>query len=165
MPVSRTSSKTSRSLTSFPFILYSLSPERYSFRETVISENSLFILPSALSNTKVTSAKDFLARCAVPPNMTSSILSPRRFLLLCSPRTHLSASAMLLFPLPFGPTIPVMPGVISKCVLFANDLKPFNSIVFKYNYFSRLSVNAIRFFNRVSILPHFTSARKYAVLL
>ena len=34
--------------------------------------------------------------------MISSILPPRSILGLCSPRTHLIASLILLFPLPFG---------------------------------------------------------------
>src|SRR5947209_12226456 len=42
----------------------------------------------------------------------------------CSPNTHAIASAMLDLPDPFGPTIRLMPGVNSRVVLSANDLKP-----------------------------------------
>ena len=49
-----------------------------------------------------------------------------------SPSTQRTASATLLFPLPFGPTIQVIPLWNSNSVLFANDLKPCTSILFKY---------------------------------
>ena len=71
-------------------------------------------------------------RICVPANIISSILVPRSCLALCSPRTHLTASATLLLPLPLGPTIPVIPLLNSKTILLAKDLKPCTSILFKY---------------------------------
>src|SRR5947199_274630 len=44
--------------------------------------------------------------------------------MLCSPRHHRMASTTLLFPLPFGPTKPVIPGVNSKRVARAKLLNP-----------------------------------------
>ena len=55
-----------------------------------------------------------------------------RSLLLCSPSTQRTASATLLLPLPFGPTMPVIPLWNSNRILLANDLKPCISILFKY---------------------------------
>ncbi len=79
---------------------------------------------SVLSNTNVTSAnpKGFLE--LEPEKITSSILEPRRVLALCSPKAHLIASAMLLFPDPLGPTIAVIPGEKVSSVLSAKDLNP-----------------------------------------
>ncbi len=48
-------------------------------------------------------------RASLPLKITSSILSPRRLLALCSPRTHVMASATLLLPHPLGPTMAVTP--------------------------------------------------------
>ena len=81
--------------------------------------------------TRVTSAMplDFLA--AVPAKMTSSILSPLSALALCAPSTQRIASQMLLLPLPFGPTIHVMPRSNSITVGSANDLNPWSSIRLK----------------------------------
>lgn len=42
----------------------------------------------------------------------------------CSPNTQRTASTILLFPEPFGPTIAVIPDFISKSILSAKDLKP-----------------------------------------
>ena len=46
---------------------------------------------------------------SVPEKITSCMFPPRSCLALCSPRTQRTASPTLLFPLPFGPTIPVIP--------------------------------------------------------
>src|SRR5699024_3255143 len=63
--------------------------------------------------------------------ITSSIFEPRKDLADCSPRTQRTASMILLFPLPFGPTIAVTPGTNSKSILSAKDLKPILSKRFK----------------------------------
>ena len=60
------------------------------------------------------------------------MLVPRKSLLLCSPSTQRIASATLLFPHPFGPTIAVIPPTKSTTVLSAKDLNPCNSIRFKF---------------------------------
>ena len=57
---------------------------------------------------------------------------PRKVLTDCSPKTHLTASKILLFPEPFGPTIQVIPSLISNSILSANDLNPTALILFKY---------------------------------
>src|SRR5688572_33380526 len=56
--------------------------------------------------------------------MTSSILSPRRLLALCSPSTHVSASATLLLPQPLGPTMAVTPRSNASSERSEKDLKP-----------------------------------------
>ena len=69
---------------------------------------------------------------SVPPKITSCILLPRRALALCSPRTHRTASAILLFPQPLGPTTAVIPRSNSSFVLPAKLLNPIISIDFRY---------------------------------
>src|SRR5688500_17869448 len=56
--------------------------------------------------------------------MTSSIFSPRRLLALCSPSTHVMASATLLLPQPLGPTMAVTPSSNASSDRSENDLKP-----------------------------------------
>ena len=92
-------------------------------------------VPSALSITRVTSAipRDF--RLDVPEKMTSSILPPRSIFGLCSPNTQRIASLMLLLPLPFGPTIQVIPLLKSMVTGSAKDLNPCISIFLKYMHF------------------------------
>ena len=60
-------------------------------------------------NRSRTSAAPVGFRASEPLKMTSSIFSPRRLFALCSPMTQVSASATLLLPQPFGPTIAVTP--------------------------------------------------------
>ena len=50
----------------------------------------------------------------------------------CSPRTHLTASTILLLPLPFGPTIHVVLPSKEIVSLSAKDLNPVALISFKY---------------------------------
>ena len=87
-----------------------------------------------MSITSVTSAipLDFLL--SVPEKMTSSIFPPRSIFGLCSPSTHLIASLMLLFPLPLGPTMQVIPLSNSITTGSAKDLNPCISIFLKYIY-------------------------------
>ena len=89
---------------------------------------------SELSNTNDASANpnDFLFW--VPANIISNDLAPLNAFILCSPKTHLILSEILLFPDPFGPIIPVIPFLNSSTVLSANDLNPCNSNLFKYIY-------------------------------
>src|SRR5450759_1528062 len=56
--------------------------------------------------------------------MTSSIFFPRRSRAWPEPRTHLTASTMLVFPEPLGPTIAVTPPSNRISVGRANVLKP-----------------------------------------
>src|SRR5215475_6364438 len=57
--------------------------------------------------------------------MTSFISPPRRCFTRCSPRTQAMASATLLLPQPFGPTIEVIPSPVKmRSVWSAKDLKP-----------------------------------------
>ena len=77
-----------------------------------------------MSNVIDTYAKPTGFRASVPANITSSILEPRSCFALCSPNTHLTASATLLFPEPLGPTIPVIPFWNSNTILLAKDLNP-----------------------------------------
>src|SRR5437879_6535464 len=56
--------------------------------------------------------------------MTSSILRPRMSFAWPEPRTHLTASTMLVLPEPFGPTIAVTPPSKRISVARANVLNP-----------------------------------------
>src|SRR5665647_1439980 len=136
MPVSMINSLISLSLQWLLLIEYSLSPDRYILLVIATSLKSIGKMPVLLSITRVTSAipLDFLL--AVPANIISSILPPRRVLGLCSPSTHLIASLILLLPLPFGPTIHVIPSLKSIVTGSANDLNPCISILLKYNFYT-----------------------------
>src|SRR5579872_4077985 len=72
----------------------------------------------------VTSAKLRAGRAVVPPKMTSSISSPRSRRADVSPMTQRSASTRFDLPQPFGPTIPVIPGSMSRSTGSTKDLKP-----------------------------------------
>src|SRR5690606_36474954 len=63
--------------------------------------------------------------------MTSSSLVPRSKRALCSPNTQRMASAILLLPLPLGPTTAATPGGSSRVVRPANDLNPWRLRDFK----------------------------------
>src|SRR3989475_10650570 len=75
-------------------------------------------------NRRRTSAAAVGLRASLPLKMTSSMRSPRRLLALCSPITHVMASATLLLPHPFGPTIAVTPLSKASSERSENDLKP-----------------------------------------
>ena len=60
-------------------------------------------------NRRRTSAVAVGFRASLPLKMMSSIRSPRRLFALCSPMTQVMASATLLLPQPFGPTMAVTP--------------------------------------------------------
>ena len=83
--------------------------------------------PSELSKTRVTSAVLMGRRFSVPAKMMSSAFCPRRLRMFDSPNTQRIASVILLLPLPFGPTMAVMPGENCTIVLSAKDLNPFIS--------------------------------------
>src|SRR2546425_10523159 len=84
-------------------------------------------LPSELSKTSETSAT-FTGRRPVDPwKITSSILPPRSSRGDCSPSTQRTASEMLDFPHPFGPTMAVTPSSKGSSTEPANDLKPDSS--------------------------------------
>src|SRR5262245_41852165 len=63
-------------------------------------------------------------RASLPLKITSSILSPRRLLALCSPSTHVMASATLLLPQPLGPTMAVTPWSKASSDRSEKDLNP-----------------------------------------
>ena len=88
---------------------YPDSPVLYIFLFIVTSWNSIFKTLSLLSNVISTSANDNGFLACVPANMMSSDLLPLKDLILCSPRHHLIASDILLFPEPFGPIAAVIP--------------------------------------------------------
>src|SRR5215217_3631420 len=75
-------------------------------------------------NRRRTSAAAVGLRASLPLKMTSSIRSPRRLLALCSPITHVIASATLLLPQPLGPTMAVTPLSKASSERSENDLKP-----------------------------------------
>ena len=117
---------------------------------TVTSVYSIGNSPSLLSNTKDASAnpKDFLF--CVPANITSKDFAPLRDFILCSPSTHLIASDILLFPEPLGPIAVVIPGLSSNIVLSAKDLNPCNSNLFKYIFYSSVSIGTPSFGTKIS---------------
>ena len=102
----------------------SLSPLRRSRRVMATSAVSRASSRALLSRTSVTSAPFFGARVSEPEKMMSSAFCPRIFRTFCSPRTQRTASEILLFPQPLGPTITVMPSEKSIVVLSAKDLNP-----------------------------------------
>ena len=116
-----------------PFISYWLSPDRKSRRaiETSVAAGASF---SVFQN-QVTCAMFKGLRFLDPLKMTSSILSLRKDLALCSPRTQFRASTTLLFPQPFGPTTDVIPGKILRMVFSQKDLKPRISILSRNSIF------------------------------
>ena len=132
IPVSINSSSTSFNLHGVLFIKYPLSPFLKILLVTTTSPNSIGSFPSELSITIEASAKpkDFLL--CVPAKIMSSDLLPLKDFILCSPRTHLILSEILLLPDPFGPITVVIPGINSNTVLSAKDLNPCNSNLFKY---------------------------------
>ncbi len=121
---------------------YSLSPDRYSRRVTstvraidgLSSSMRIHVVatqqraPAGVDSTSLsrrrTSAAPVGLRASLPLKMTSSIRSPRRLLALCSPSTQVMASATLLLPHPFGPTMAVTPRSKDKCDRSEKDLKP-----------------------------------------
>src|SRR5882672_8094324 len=118
--------------------MYSLSPDRYKRRVTstvrvigAVSSPSSACSPSSMSaafmtslSRSRTSAAPVGFRASLPLKMTSSILSPRRLLALCSPITHVMASATLLLPHPLGPTMAVTPLSKASSERSEKDLKP-----------------------------------------
>ncbi len=125
-------SSTSMRLATLPLIRYSLSPVLYIRRIIDTSLNSIGNVPQELSNTSSTSAIPVARLAEDPAKITSSMACPRKFLALRSPKTHKTASEIFDFPLPFGPTIALMPGVSCITLLSANDLKPLKTSCFKY---------------------------------
>ncbi len=111
------------SLTAFPSILYSLSPER---------KTRWLMMSSSLSSARkrATSAMPNGDLWVFPLKIISSLLSPFSDFALWPPRTQRRASTMLLFPVPFGPTMAVMPGWKMILVRSGNDLNPWSSIFF-----------------------------------
>ena len=67
---------------------------------------------SSRTRCMTTSAIPLGGRLRAPWKMTSFISPPRRCLTRCSPSTHAIASATLLLPQPFGPTIAVIPSPV-----------------------------------------------------
>ena len=124
MPVSLSSSWTSRRRTTWPLMRYSDSPLRKIVRETSISDIGTGILPSPLSMTSLTSAIPSAGLLGVPAKMTSAMLPPRNARAPCSPSTQLIASTRLDLPDPLGPTMTETPGMNSKTVLSAKLLNP-----------------------------------------
>ena len=84
----------------------------------------MFRIRSELSRVIATKAELCGRRSCVPAKMTSCMELPRSCFTFCSPSTQRTASEMFDFPEPFGPTMPVMPLLKSRTVLFAKDLKP-----------------------------------------
>src|SRR4051794_39546863 len=111
---------------------YSLSPLRNSVRVIVTSANSIGRIPDELSMVRLTSARPSAGRLAVPAKMTSSIFDDRTVFGPWAPSTQATASTMLDFPEPFGPTTTMTPGSSSSVVVSAKDLNPLRVSVLRY---------------------------------
>src|ERR671912_553413 len=83
------------------------------------------------------------ARPWPPVKMTSSVFLARSACCPCSPRTQRTASATFDLPLPFGPTIPVIPGSNAKTVRLRKLLKPWSSRRVKRGARKRVSSSVI----------------------
>src|SRR5690554_7414392 len=117
-----------------PFRKYSDCPSRDTRRFTEISlnlTNSPGALPSVLSNTSSMEACPTGLRPLEPLKITSVIDSPRRFFAELSPITQRTASIILDFPQPFGPTTAQRLLGKSTVVGSTKDLKPANFIDFR----------------------------------
>src|SRR3990167_7015079 len=135
------SSCTSLSLTFDPFMEYSLAPSLNTARSMETSSKSSFgNIFFRLSKTIETAP--LLERGVVwePDQMRSSLLFPRMDFIDCSPRAKRNASATLLLPEPFGPTMAVVALEKSSSVFLANDLNPAIS--------SRFSMFGIQYIRR-----------------
>ena len=102
-----------------------------------------------LSRTSVTSAPFFSRRVSEPEKIISSAFCPRIWRTFCSPSTQRTASEILLFPHPFGPTMTVMPSEKSIVVLSAKDLKPCS--VNRSSFMSSPSLHNIVLINRHTV--------------
>ena len=131
MPVSKNSSRTSRSFTGLPLMKYSLSPERYSRLRMETSGRSSGRISFWLEIRRVTSATFSGFRVSLPAKMMSCMFSARRDFEDCSPSTHFMASTTLLLPQPLGPSRAATPSENSIWTLSAKDLNPKISRVFK----------------------------------
>ncbi len=103
---------------------YCEEPSRVTRRMMLTSGVGSGNAPSALSKVSSTSALPLARRPSLPAKMTSCIDEPRTVLGLCSPSAQMTASAMLLLPLPLGPMITPTPGSKTSSVARANDLNP-----------------------------------------
>src|SRR3954470_12327639 len=142
-PSPAVSKATSFRRTRRPLIRYWFSPERNARRVTETSANSIGSQPSELSKASVASAIPAGARPCPPLKMTSSVFLVRSACCPCSPRTQRTASATFDLPLPFGPTIPVIPGSNAKTVLLRKLLKPWISRRVKRGARKRVSSSVI----------------------
>ena len=89
---------------------------------------------SALSKTSTTDALFNLPELPAPLKIRSSPRLPRKLFMLCSPTTQRKASATLLLPEPFGPTIAVIGASNSSEVFLAKLLNPVISILFNLTF-------------------------------
>ena len=121
-------SRTTRSLSR-----YWLSPLRKTRRPMVSSPSSAWGKEGSVSSTRETSAMPRGLRSDEPLKITSSMVSPRRLLALCSPRTQVMASERFDLPHPFGPTMAVMPPANWRSVGSTKDLNPDSSRRFSFS--------------------------------
>src|SRR3972149_9517289 len=135
IPLSAVRSWISINLQGEEFIKYSLPPLENTLLVNLTSLNSVSNNLFELSNRSDTSAIAISSFLLL--KITSPIELPRRELGLCSPRTHEIASAILLLPLPLGPTITLIPGSKNNWLLFLKDFKPRSVMFFKYKFDSQ----------------------------
>src|SRR3989344_9068229 len=117
--------------TSDLFKKYCEIPSRPIRRLTDTSLKSTGKNPEPLSKWSPACAMDILGLLGGPFQIKSSVLAPRRFLASRSPKSQRIESMTLLLPLPFGPTMAVIPAGNSKTVFWAKDLKPLSSRDFR----------------------------------
>src|SRR3989344_867513 len=154
------SSSMSRSRTCEPLMEYSLVPSRNAARSIETSSKSILncrrpARPGELSKTMATAAREARGAWCEPPQMRSSALLPLMLFIDCSPSAKRKASATLLFPEPFGPTIAVIAFEYSKTVFLGNDLNPaissrFSIWLLLYQKKTALGWRAIILFARIA---------------
>ena len=108
------------------------------------SEGDATYYKSVFRHTAVAADGDF-----TKAGKTTFSLADLNILLFCSPRTHLTASTIFVFPHPLGPTITVTPSPNFIFSFLAKDLNPckFNSDIYiseakdRYNLKIILKIN------------------------
>src|SRR3989338_6483897 len=127
-------SSISRRRTREPLIEYSPVPSRKTARSIETSSKSILKILRELSKMMATEARFALGVVCDPPQIRSSARFPRMLFIDCSPSAKRKASATLLLPDPFGPTIAVVELEKSKTVFLANDLNPTISSRFNIHF-------------------------------
>ena len=138
---------------------YCEKPSRPTRRTTETSLKSTGKKPELLSKLSPAEAIATLDLEGVPPKIKSSALALLKFFASLSPKSQRIASIIFDLPLPFGPTIAVMPAGKSKIVFWAKDLKPLSSNDL------RNMPNLLKFYERSEVKFYYKFEHPAVVLL